>query len=196
MENIFRGELVRLSGDDPQTVAEAFSRWNRDSEYARLLDDEPPKLYSVKSFKAWLERKFDQDDEFRYFFTIRTLEGDQLIGFIGLFGIQWNHGSAWVGIGLGERDYWGKGYGTDAMRLILRYAFRELNLYRLNLDVFAYNPRAIRSYEKAGFKIEGREPKSVLRDGQRYDMILMGILREEWEKSVMREAYAKDTNAT
>jgi RimJ/RimL family protein N-acetyltransferase len=196
MKNIFRGELVRLSGDDPQTVAEAFSRWNRDSEYARLLDDEPPKLYSVKSFKAWLERKFDQDDEFRYFFTIRTLEGDQLIGFIGLFGIQWNHGSAWVGIGLGERDYWGKGYGTDAMRLILRYAFRELNLYRLNLDVFAYNPRAIRSYEKAGFKIEGREPKSVLRDGQRYDMILMGILREEWEKSVMREAYAKDTNAT
>jgi RimJ/RimL family protein N-acetyltransferase len=196
MENIFRGELVRLSGDDPQTVAEAFSRWNRDSEYARLLDDEPPKLYSVKSFKAWLERKFDQDDEFRYFFTIRTLEEDQLIGFIGLFGIQWNHGSAWVGIGLGERDYWGKGYGTDAMRLILRYAFRELNLYRLNLDVFAYNPRAIRSYEKAGFKIEGREPKSVLRDGQRYDMILMGILREEWEKSVMREAYAKDTNAT
>jgi RimJ/RimL family protein N-acetyltransferase len=196
MKNIFRGELVRLSGDDPQTVAEAFSRWNRDSEYARLLDDEPPKLYSVKSFKAWLERKFDQDDEFRYFFTIRTLEEDQLIGFIGLFGIQWNHGSAWVGIGLGERDYWGKGYGTDAMRLILRYAFRELNLYRLNLDVFAYNPRAIRSYEKAGFKIEGREPKSVLRDGQRYDMILMGILREEWEKSVMREAYAKDTNAT
>jgi RimJ/RimL family protein N-acetyltransferase len=187
MDDIFRGELVRLSGDDPQTVAEAFSRWNRDSEYARLLDDEPPKLYSVKSFKAWLEKKFERDDEFRFFFTIRTLEGDQLIGFIGLFGIQWNHGSAWVGIGLGERNYWGKGYGTDAMQVVLRYAFKELNLYRLNLDVFAYNPRAIRSYEKAGFKIEGREPKAVLRDGQRYDMVLMGILREEWEKSVTAE---------
>jgi RimJ/RimL family protein N-acetyltransferase len=73
------------------------------------------------------------------------------------------------------------------MQVVLRYAFKELNLYRLNLDVFAYNPRAIRSYEKAGFKIEGREPKAVLRDGQRYDMVLMGILREEWEKSVTAE---------
>ncbi len=187
MDDIFRGELVRLSGDDPQTVAEAFQRWNRDSEYARLLDDEPPKLRSVKSFKEWFEKEFEKDGDFHFFFTIRSLEGDQLIGFIGLFGVQWNHGSAWVGIGLGERDYWGKGYGTDAMRVILCYAFRELNLYRVNLDVFEYNPRAVRSYEKAGFKIEGREPRSVLRDGQRYDMILMGILRDEWEKSVMRE---------
>ena len=196
MDDIFRGELVRLSGDDPQTVAEAFQRWNRDSEYARLLDDEPPKLYSVKSFKEWLEKKFGQDDEFHFFFTIRALEGDRLIGFVGLFGIQWNHGSAWVGIGLGEREYWGKGYGTDAMRVMLRYAFSELNLYRVNLDVFGYNPRAIRSYEKAGFKIEGREPKSVLRDGQSYDMILMGILRDEWENSAMREAHATDRNTT
>jgi RimJ/RimL family protein N-acetyltransferase len=182
MDDIFRGDLVRLSGDDPQTVAEVFSRWNRDSEYSRLLDDEPPKMRSVKSFKDWLEKEFEKGDEFRFFFTIRTLEGDQLIGFIGLFGVQWNHASAWVGIGLGERSYWGRGYGTDAMQVVLRYAFRELNLQRVSLDVFEYNPRAIRSYEKAGFKVEGRERKVIQRDGRRYDMILMGILREEWEK--------------
>lgn len=187
MDDIFRGDLVRLSGDDPQTIAEAFSRWNRDSEYARLLDDEPPRLRSVQSIKEWLEKEFEKGEEMRYFFTIRTLADDQLIGFIGLFAIDWNHGNAWVGIGLGERNYWGNGYGTDAMQVILRYAFRELNLHRVSLDVFEYNPRALHSYEKAGFKIEGRRRKIVQRDGTRYDMIFMGILREEWEKEVMRD---------
>ena len=89
------------------------------------------------------------------------------------------------GIGLGERNYWGNGYGTDAMQIMLRYAFRELNLHRVSLDVFEYNPRALHSYEKAGFQIEGRRRKMVQRDGRRYDMIFMGILREAWEKSMV-----------
>ncbi len=87
-----------------------------------------------------------------------------------------------MGIGLGERKYWSKGYGTDAMRIILRYAFTELNLHRVSLDTFEYNPRAIRSYEKAGFKIEGRVRQLLNREGRRWDVIYMGILREEWEK--------------
>jgi RimJ/RimL family protein N-acetyltransferase len=109
-----------------------------------------------------------------------------LIGFIGLFGIEWNHGNAWVGIGLGERDYWGKGYGTDAMCAILDYAFNELNLYRVTLDVFEYNPRAIRSYEKAGFQLEGRVRKMIHRDGRRWDVLVMGVLRDEWEERSWR----------
>ena len=88
-------------------------------------------------------------------FAIRTLSDDRLIGDIGVWIESWAHGEAWVGIGLGERDYWGNGYGTDAMRLMLRFAFDELNLQRVSLGVYAYNPRAIRSYEKAGFRREG-----------------------------------------
>ena len=183
MNDIFRGELVRLSADGLQVVAEAFSRWGRDSEYVRLLDDEPARLRSPKSVKEWLEKEFESGEDFRYFFTIHTLEGDQLIGFIGLFDVQWNHGNAWVGIGLGERDYWGKGFGTDAMLVLLRYAFDELNLHRVTLGAFEYNPRAIRSYEKAGFKHEGRGRKAILRDGRRWDSIFMGILRDEWERN-------------
>jgi RimJ/RimL family protein N-acetyltransferase len=68
------------------------------------------------------------------------------------------------------------------MRIILRYAFTELNLHRVSLDTFEYNPRAIRSYEKAGFKIEGRVRQLLNREGRRWDVIYMGILREEWEK--------------
>ena len=87
-----------------------------------------------------------------------------------------------MGIGLGEREYWGKGYGTDAMKIILRYAFTELNLRRVTLDVFEYNQRGVRSYEKAGFVVEGRERGLILREGRRWDVIYMGILREDWIK--------------
>jgi RimJ/RimL family protein N-acetyltransferase len=116
-----------------------------------------------------------------FFFGIHILENDHLIGFINLFGIEWNHGNTWVGIGLGEREYWGKGYGTEAMQLVLRYAFTELNLHRVTLGVFDYNPRAIRSYEKAGFVHEGRVRKELLKNGQYWDALEMGILREEWQ---------------
>jgi RimJ/RimL family protein N-acetyltransferase len=187
MDDIFRGEFVRLAGDDTQTIAEAFHRWNRDSEFMRLLDDEPPKLWSVKAIKEWHEKLFSTHEGKHFFFTIRTLEDDRLIGFVGLFDVRWNHRSCWVGIGLGERDYWSKGYGTDAMRLVLRYAFQELDMHRVTLDAFEYNPRAIRSYEKAGFKREGRDRKVILRDGQRVDSIVMGVLREEWLALVHKE---------
>ena len=93
-------------------------------------------------------------------FAIRTLDDDRIIGEIGLDGIRWTHGDCFVGIGLGEREFWGKGYGTDAMKIILRYAFTELNLRRVTLDVFEYNPRGVRSYEKVGFR--ARRPRARL----------------------------------
>ncbi|MCJ7660780.1 MAG: GNAT family N-acetyltransferase [Anaerolineales bacterium] len=95
-------------------------------------------------------------------------------------GVHWSHGDSSVGIGIGEREYWSKGYGTDAMNVILRFAFDELNLYRISLNVFEYNQRAIRSYEKVGFVVEGREREFLRRAGRRWDMIFMGLLREEW----------------
>ena len=86
------------------------------------------------------------------------------------------------GIGIGERSDWGKGYGTDAMRLILRYAFIELNLYRVSLDALGSNARAIRSYEKCGFVREGELRDAARYDGQYVGEVYMGILRDEWEQ--------------
>jgi RimJ/RimL family protein N-acetyltransferase len=100
-----------------------------------------------------------------------------------LSGISWSNGNSWVGIGIGEREYWGRGYGTDAMRVVLRFAFQELNLHRVSLSVFAYNERAVRSYVKAGFREEGRTRELMLREGTRHDVIEMGILREEWTRA-------------
>lgn len=179
MNDIFRGSLVRLTAESPESLATAFARWNRDSEYLRLLDSDPHRIWSEKKIKEYIEKDMEKDPPEEYFFQVRALDGDRLIGFVGLFPI-WAHQNAWVGIGLGEREYWGKGYGTDAMRLALRYAFTELNLYRVTLNVFEYNPRAIRSYEKAGFCHEGRQRQFLNRNGKRWDVLEMGILREEW----------------
>jgi len=182
--NLFQGELVRFVAAEPQLAAGLFAKWGRDSEFVRLLDSDPARLLSVDKYKEWFEKDLvEQQKNDELFFLIRTLEEDLTIGLIGLNGIQWVHGDAWVGIGLGEREYWGEGYGTDAMRILQRYAFEELNLHRLSLSVFEYNSRAIRSYEKVGFVIEGRVRQFLNRDGRRYDMIFMGILRDEWKES-------------
>ena len=87
---------------------------------------------------------------------------------------------AFVGLGIGETEYWSKGYGTDVMNVLLRFAFTEINLKRVTLTVFEYNPRAVRSYEKAGFRHEGRLRDLLYREGRRWDNLFMGILREEW----------------
>jgi RimJ/RimL family protein N-acetyltransferase len=100
---------------------------------------------------------------------------------VELDGIAWPHGDAWIGIGLGERAYWGKGYGSDALRVLLRFAFQELNLHRVTLNVFEYNTRALKTYERLGFTIEGTVREALLRDGRRWDLIFMGLLRQEWE---------------
>lgn len=180
MKDILRGKLIRLAAVDPEEVSKHFADWNRDSEYKRLLDTEAPHLHSPKSIKEWLEKEMEGMGNTMHWFTIRTIAQDQLLGDITLDVINWNHRDAYVGLGIGPRDFWGKGYGTEAMNLILQYGFSELNLHRITLTVFEYNPRAIRSYEKSGFRHEGSLREAILREGKRWDIHYMGILREEW----------------
>lgn len=180
MDDLFRGELVRLVVEDPETIAEAFSGWTNNSEYSRLLSSEVARPRSNKSVKEWIEKQREKDPPDDYQFMIRRLDDDRMIGEIGLEGVKWNHGDTFVGISIGEQELWGKGFGTDAMRVILRFAFTELNLHRVSLDVFDYNARAVRSYEKVGFVHEGRARGVLNKDGKRCDLLFMGILREEW----------------
>jgi RimJ/RimL family protein N-acetyltransferase len=180
MNNLLGGEKIHLTVDDPEVIAAQLYRWDQDSEWFRLLDSDPPRLFSEKKLKEFLEKDLEKEITHELFFTIRTREDDRLIGFIGLFDLLMHQGDALVAIALGEREYWGNGYGTDAMRVMLGYAFSELNLRKVGLIVFEYNPRAIRSYEKAGFILEGRVRGAILREGRRWDWLYMGILREEW----------------
>ena len=183
--NLFTGQLIRLSAMDAEASAEWFARWDRDVEYMRLLDSDPHRLMTAKQIKAAIEKDEAESQEIQ--FAIRTLAEDRLIGFVALDGINWPHGDSFVGIGIGDRAYWGRGYGTDAMRVLLRYAFTELNLSRLSLNVFSYNQRALRSYEKAGFVVEGRQRQTLRRDGKFHDLIFMGVLRDHWRKSMTND---------
>jgi RimJ/RimL family protein N-acetyltransferase len=179
MKELFHGDLVRLCHEEPEMIAKTEVRWQRDSEFVRLADSQM-EMDSEKRIKERVEKRIEKGPQpERYPFQIRTLADDKPIGFLGL-GVDLIHSEAWVGIGIGERDAWNKGYGTDAMKICLRYAFMELGVQRVSLGVFEYNSRAQRSYEKAGFQLEGRTRKDVLRDGKRFDTLWMGILREEW----------------
>jgi RimJ/RimL family protein N-acetyltransferase len=141
--SVFSGSYVRLTVFDPDKDADLMAKWNLDSEYSRLLGAEPAYMWTPKQIKEWMEKEKDV-----YFFIIQNLADDKPIGLVDLSGFNWSARHAWVGIGLGEREFWGKGYGSDAMRVLLRYAFEELNLNRVNLNVFEYNERAIKSYLK------------------------------------------------
>lgn len=180
MNELLHGKLVHLSAENPDVMARYFSLWYQDTGWVRFLDTDPSRLFSEKMWKEWLEKDLEKETTDEVFFAIRTLESDKLIGFIGLFELFKHHGDMLVAIALGEREYWGKGYGSDAMRIMLQYAFYELNLRRVGLIVFEYNPRAIRSYEKVGFIPEGSVRRVMQRDGKRWDFQYMGILREEW----------------
>jgi hypothetical protein len=180
MKDLFRGELIRLTSEEPEVAAKAEARWQRDSEFVRLSDSDPIRFSSEKKLKEWYEKRIEKGPQpERYPFSVRTLAEDKLIGFFGMY-VDLIQGEAWVGIGIGERDFWSKGYGTDMMNVCLRYAFLELGVQRVSLALHEFNPRALRSYEKAGFRLEGRTRKDVLREGKRTDTLWMGILREEW----------------
>jgi len=180
MKDVLTGKLVRLSAYDPEEMSKAFTRWSLNSEYMRLLNSSARPLQSVKSNAKWMEKEAEEVSPENYYFSIRTLAEDKLIGELGLDVVNWSGRDAFVGLGIGETDYWSKGYGTDVMNVLLRFAFTEVNLRRVTLTVFEYNPRAIRSYEKAGFRHEGHMRNYLNRAGRRWNELYMGILREEW----------------
>lgn len=178
LSRLFRGEKIRLTGLNPEDVP-TITAWYQDSDFMRLLDMTAAYPRARSAMQRWLEDESKDKDVF--LFAIRPLDTDTLLGFVELDSIQWTHGVGWIGIGIGDSANWGKGYGYEAVRLLLDFAFSELNLHRVQLTVFNYNEPAIHLYEKLGFKAEGIYRECLHRDGQRHDMILYGILRREWE---------------
>ncbi|KIL45639.1 acetyltransferase [Jeotgalibacillus soli] len=155
---------------------EQMASWYVHESFGRRLDARPLQFKTADEMKKWWTGSSQQE----YRFGIRLKETNQLIGFVEMDGILWNHGTAWVSIAIGESSQWGKGYGKEAMECCIRFAFMELNLHRLQLTVFSYNEPAIRLYAALGFTREGVYREFIERNGKRYDMILYGLLRSEW----------------
>jgi RimJ/RimL family protein N-acetyltransferase len=114
---------------------------------------------------------------------ISTKDGWEPIGNCRLFNINWHIRDAEFGIVIGAKQHWNKGYGTEALKVFLRHGFETLNLNRIALRVFENNPRAIRSYEKAGLVHEGKLRQAHYQSGKYIDVLVMSILRSEWSSS-------------
>ncbi|MBQ2872913.1 MAG: GNAT family N-acetyltransferase [Bacilli bacterium] len=133
-------------------------------------------IVSIESEKAWLEKATAE----KYNFAIVDMENDMLIGNISLMKIHEVNRTAELGIFIGDENYHSKGYGSEAIMLILDYAFNHVNLNNIMLKVFARNKRAIKAYEKCGFKTFGVWKESRYFDGKYEDEIYMNITKKEY----------------
>jgi len=174
---VIRGERVYLRAQERSDIP-IFVRWFNDSETISFLSMRAP--MSVPMEEAWFTHMVEQQGKDAYHFTMCRLDNDQPIGTIGLFRVDTVNGNAGIGISIGEKDLWGQGYGTDAMFALLDFGFGQLRLERVWLEVYDFNARARRSYEKCGFVLEGTERRAIFKRGQFHDVHLMSILRDEW----------------
>ncbi len=170
------GRLVALRRPQPSDLA-AVVRWYGDPEVARLTRYQTRPMGQVE-VERFFQLRMLAPDALAY--SIVELPAWRLIGFTTFSSLDGDNGSVLFHITIGERDAWGHGLGTEATELMLGHAFERLGLHRVGLSVFSYNPRAIRAYEKAGFRNEGRQREAILREGRYWDEIQMGILAEEW----------------
>lgn len=181
--SLFDGNLVCFAPIDPENDAEVEARWTHNADYLRLLDIEPSRPhspYQVKQKYENIEKKMDESKNL-FYFNIRKREENRLVGFTKIFWVAWTHGSAFVQLGIGAPADHGLGYGSEALQLLLRYAFDELNLFRLTALIPGYNQPAIGLYEKSGFKEEVRRRQALNRDGRRCDLLHMGLLLDKWK---------------
>jgi RimJ/RimL family protein N-acetyltransferase len=126
-----------------------------------------------------------EESKNNFYFTIRSNEDRRLMGFARLIWIEWTHGSGHIRLAIGSPEDRGRGLGSEALKLLLRYAFDELNLYRLTALLGTDNPRAIRFFQHAGFLEEVCRRKALLRNGQYFDIVMLGLLAEEWRTNRM-----------
>jgi len=171
------GSLVVLRRHRNENLR-AFQRWYSDPEVARLTRYQAGPLSAEEIQRFFYGRIMGSDF---LAMAIHLRESDRLIGTCAFSQLEADNGSTLFHITIGERDAWGHGYGSEATELMVAHAFTRLALHRVALTVFEFNVRAIRTYEKCGFTVEGRARDAIARDGRFWDEIHMSILAPEWE---------------
>lgn len=150
-------------------------KWMNDREVTRCLRARLPTMEADE--EGWFEslHKKKQSD------ILLTIVADEKpIGLMGIHGIDWVDRTATTGALIGEKEYWGKGYGTEAKMLLLHYAFETLNLRKICSSVIAYNKRSYAYSIKCGYKEEGRRQKQIFKEGKYWDEIMLAVFRKDW----------------
>lgn len=186
---MIEGDKVNLRAMEEADIP-LFHRWFNDPEVTRFLDNVVPAL-SLAQERALVQRLQEQKDSRNY--TI-TLKDGTPIGSCALRNFDWITRSCEAGITIGEKDYWGKGYGGEALEVLQRIAFESLNLHKVWLTCAEYNERGLRAYQRIGFREEGRLRDARFIDGRYYDTVIMGVLENEW-RAKTAQAPATETAA-
>ena len=179
------GERIYLSPRNVEDV-EIFTQWMNDF-YITDYTGRSHQVVTLQEEKVYLEKEQNNKNVF----AIIDIQTDKIIGSIGLHQINNINRTATLGIFIGNKEYWSKGYGTEAIQLILDFGFNYLNLKKIDLALMEFNQRALKCYEKCGFKEIGRKRKCNFTNGKYYDSILMDILAEEFTESYIKNKNIK-----
>ena len=184
------GDRICLSpkGTSDEEIVK-FTEWMNDFQVTDYVG-RSGKIVTLNGEKEWLENSVKENDSKRNFDIIDFKE-DKLIGTIGLEHIDYIGRNAVLGIFIGDEDYRGNGYGTEAIRLLLEFGFRYLNLHSIRLDLLDINERAHKCYLKCGFKDTGRSREAIFLNGKYYDKLHMDILESEFEGDYIRNKNIK-----
>ena len=166
-------KLRKLSTNDYRT----YHNWRNDIEVMKTTSPQLD-IYTLEETEQFISVIASQANAKGY--MIEHKESGQTVGIVSLINIDYKNRSAECILDIGARDMWGKGIGTSAMSLILGFAFYELNLHRVYLQVFSFNERAIKLYEKMGFTHDGKFREAIYRDGRWHDTVIMSILKKEY----------------
>jgi diamine N-acetyltransferase len=180
------GERLRLRAAEREDLPR-FVAWFNDPEVRQFLLMNLP--MSMASEELWFESMQKRPPTEHVLVIEAGLPRDggpeitwTPIGNTSFMSIDHINRSGEIGIVIGEKSFWNQGYGRSTMRLMLRHGFETLNLNRICLRVFEHNLRGIRAYERAGFKHEGRQRQAQYQEGRYFDVLLMSVLRDEWDK--------------
>ena len=180
---LFEGQDIRFGPIDYDKDPEVEAKWTHSAEFMRLYEVNPARPLSaviVKKQYEKLEKRMEEAKDL-YHFMIRAKADDRLIGKAEVQRIEWTNSNGQIRIGIGSAEDRCKGYGTQALRLLLRFAFAELNLFRISANVPEYNEGAIALLKKFGFVEEVRRRQALERDGRRWDLLVFGLLKDEWQ---------------
>jgi len=172
---VLEGKLVRLREYHKDDIPTLWKFVN-DVEIRKNLISGIPYPWRFEEEEKWYEEQSAKGD--LYNFAIERKEDEKYIGGCGITKVDWKNSVATVGIFLGKK-YLSQGYGSDAMRVLVKFIFDQMNIHKVILHAFSFNKRAIRSYEKVGFKVEGNLRKQIFRDGKYHDEVIMGLLKGE-----------------
>jgi RimJ/RimL family protein N-acetyltransferase len=176
---MLKGKLVGLVPFSKEYIP-AFLKWLNDPEITQYLMIYLP--LTLEQEMDYYEKAVRDTNSVRFSIVINNPDQhpEKLIGNIGA-DINWKDRVATLGILIGEKDYWGKGYGADALNVMIGYCFSTLNMARVELSTYEYNIRAQKCYHKVGFIDEGIKRKAKYHDGNYYDILMMGFLRDDWD---------------